>query len=252
MDSAREFGSLSHLVRRFFGALSPAGPSEDDEAWARSWLQTGEQALWEQMSGPDRRHGVDVARRAMDLLGLGRPGDDAHEPGNLVTSPPDGRRVPPEGVVGSGHGGSDRYRAVVAAALLHDVGKIESGFGTVARAGVTALAMLVGRARLVRASDSPTASSVGGPGTARQPMGRPGISSGGTGRREARYPWTGRQGIGRRVALYLSHDRVGGDLLRLAGSEPLTSAWAAEHHLHESRWTIDRKIGSALKVADGD
>ncbi len=36
-------------------------------------------------------------------------------------------------------------REVVAAALLHDVGKIEAGLGTWARAGVTFAAMAVGR-----------------------------------------------------------------------------------------------------------
>lgn len=169
----------------------------------------------------------------MDLLGLGRPGPDPVDPGNPAVSPPDGRRDRPKGVAGgSPHLGSDPDRAVVAAALLHDVGKIESGFGTVARAGVTALALAVGRARLVGGSEFPNPDTVGGLGTARQ--------------------GTGRLAFGRRVALYLSHDRVGGALLRLAGSEPLTSAWAAEHHLHESRWTVDRTIGSALKEADGD
>ena len=74
----------------------------------------GEQALWARMSGPDRRHAVGVARETIRLLD-----DDA----------------PP--------------REVVAAALLHDVGKVESSFGTFARVGITLAAMTAGRKRLV-------------------------------------------------------------------------------------------------------
>ncbi len=40
--------------------------------------------------------------------------------------------------------------AAVAAALLHDVGKVESRLGPLRRAAVTALAIAVGRARLAR------------------------------------------------------------------------------------------------------
>ncbi len=66
------------------------------------------------MSGPDRRHAVGVARDTLVLLA------DGDEPG----------------------------RDVVASALLHDVGKVESGLGTFARVGVTVAAMGVGRERL--------------------------------------------------------------------------------------------------------
>jgi hypothetical protein len=176
-----EFGSFRHLAQRFFGALLPAGPSPDDEAWARRWLLPGEQRLWSAMSGPDRRHAVGVARRAIALLeGIG-------------VTPPD--------------------REVVAAALLHDVGKVEAGLGTFARVGVTLAAMAVGRARLAAA---------------------------------------GGAGLRRRVALYLSHDAVGGRLLQQAGSQQFTWAWAEQHHLPAGRWTVDRRLGTALKEADGD
>ncbi len=108
------FGSWHHLAGRFFGALSPAGPPDDDEAWALSSLLEGEQALWARMSGPDRRHAVGVARDTVQLL--------------QPATPP---------------------RDVVAAALLHDVGKVESGLGTFARVGVTLAAMTAGRSRLL-------------------------------------------------------------------------------------------------------
>jgi len=178
------FGSWAHLVRRFFGALSPAGPSPADEEWALGHLLPGEQQLWRRMSGPDRRHAVGVARDVIALLST-----DGDAPG----------------------------RAVVASALLHDVGKVESGLGTVARALVTLAAIAVGRHRL----------------------------GGGANGRPAR-AWR------RRVADYLAHDRIGAELLAGAGSDPVTVAWSGEHHLPPERWSLDRRVADALKAADGD
>ena len=106
--------SAGHLVRRFVGSLKPGGPPPPDEAWARDALLAGERPLWDRMSGPDRRHAVAVARRAEAALG---------------------RRA---------------TRSVVAAALLHDVGKVDSGLGTFSRVGATVVAAVVGRKRLGR------------------------------------------------------------------------------------------------------
>jgi hypothetical protein len=97
---------------------------------------------------------------------------------------------------------------VVAAALLHDVGKVESGLGTFARVGATLVAAGVGRKRLARRSG--------------------------------------------RLGRYVRHDALGGDLLEAAGSDPLTSTWAREHHLTKDRWTVDPEVGAALKAADDD
>ncbi len=176
------FGSWRHLATRFVGALSPAGPPPGDEAWATAALLAGERDLWRRMSGPDRRHAVAVARDATRLLG-----------------------------------GGAQDREVVAAALLHDIGKVESSLGTFSRVGVTLAAVAVGRARLVQWAAGTGASS-----------------------RRAR------------VGLYLRHDGVGADLLEAAGSHALTVAWAAEHHLPPDRWTVGAGVGAALKAADGD
>lgn len=101
-----------HLARRFFGSLSGAEPTAEDEAWARAQLLPGEQALWSRMSAADRRHAAGVARAvATDL-------------------------------------GPAASRPVLAAALLHDSGKVVSGYGTFARV----LATLVG---LVRGREAP-------------------------------------------------------------------------------------------------
>lgn len=192
MTSLGEFGSWTHLVRRFFGALSPAGPRPEDERWALDHLLPGEQALWRRMSGPDRRHAVGVARDVIGLLGAGEQGGDG--PG----------------------------REVVASALLHDVGKVESGLGTIARALVTMAAMLVGRRRLAEAGGS-AGGAADGAGRWRQ-----------------------------RVADYLNHDRIGAALLREAGADHMTVAWAGEHHRPASDWTVERRLADALKTADGD
>jgi len=106
--------AAGHLVRRFAGSLTPGGPPPGDEAWARDALLAGERPLWDRMSGPDRRHAVAVARRTEAALG------------------------------------SRTTRPVLAAALLHDVGKVDSGLGTFSRVGATLVAAVVGRKRLGR------------------------------------------------------------------------------------------------------
>jgi hypothetical protein len=95
-----------HLIRRFFGSLRPGGPPAAEVAWVHDQLLPGERVLWDGMSGPDRRHSALVARRVdAALVDAGRP--------------------------------------VLAAALLHDVGKTASGL----RTGGRVLATLVGAAR---------------------------------------------------------------------------------------------------------
>lgn len=182
MSTTGEFGSLRHLAERFHGALSSAGPPSQDERWALDQLLPAERELWHRMSGADRRHAIAVARESLRLL------DDA---------------------------GVSPSRDVVAAALLHDVGKIEAQLGTFARVAVTVAALAVGRGRLARRSGGRT-----------------------TGWRA-------------RARLYVTHDRVGSELLRSAGSEPFTIAWTEQHHLPPDRWTVDPELGAILKAADG-
>jgi hypothetical protein len=170
--------SWRHLTTRFLGSLRPGGPPPADDAWARDALLPGEVALWERMSGADRRHAVGVARRAEAALGI--PAD----------------------------------RPVLAAALLHDVGKVDSGLGPVRRAVATVAGM------------------AGGHDAARR--------------------WRTRSGPAGRVGRYLCHDDIGADLLATAGSDALTVAWAREHHLPPDRWTVPPAVGAALKDADDD
>jgi len=93
-------GGVTHLVRRFLGSLSRAEPSEAQIVWARGWLTDAEWVCWQSMPVQDRRHSLEVARRFVDV----RPAAS---------------------------------RAEMAAALLHDVGKQQSGLGTLARVAAT-------------------------------------------------------------------------------------------------------------------
>ncbi len=90
----------AHLVRRFAGSLSRRAPSAVDAAWAESHLLGPEAELWRSMPAADRRHTVTVARRFVAL----RPAAARDE---------------------------------VAGALLHDVGKVASGLGTLGRVAAT-------------------------------------------------------------------------------------------------------------------
>ena len=161
--------TVRHLVSRFAGSLWPGGPPAAAEAWVAGVLSEAELVLWRTMSGPDRRHAVGVGRTVARVLG-------------------EERATPP----------------VVAAALLHDVGKVESGLGTLGRT-VATVAIATGRG-----------------------LSRP------------------------RIAAYRRHPEIGAEMLELAGSDPVTVAWAREHHLPPSGWTLPTALATALKAADGD
>ncbi|MEZ5408686.1 MAG: HD domain-containing protein [Acidimicrobiales bacterium] len=174
-----------HLARRFFGSLSSAPPPPADEAWAMAHLVPGERELWQRMSNPDRRHAVGVARAVVADLG------------------------------------PDAGREVVAAALLHDVGKVVSGFGTFRRVGAT----LVWEG-LERARPDP--------------------------QRAVRWAHNGRLAVVRRLGQYRRHPELGAELLAAAGAHELTVAWAREHHRRPARWTVPPEVGAVLKSCDDD
>ena len=98
LDRSMEKGPVQwwHLTKRFFGSLSSREPTHKDIEWAHSWLLPGERTLWNQMTVEDRRHTIRVGRAYVQL----RPMASRDE---------------------------------VAAALLHDIGKIRSGLGTLGR-----------------------------------------------------------------------------------------------------------------------
>lgn len=110
--------------------------------------------------------------------------------------------------------GHEATRPVLAAALLHDCGKCVSRLGTTGRVIATLSAKVAGH--------------------------------------DMAPAWSETTGFTRRVGLYLEHPRLGADLLGVAGSAPLTVAWAREHHLPPEEWTVPADIGRALKDADDD
>ncbi|MDH3681068.1 MAG: HD domain-containing protein [Acidimicrobiia bacterium] len=172
-------GPAWHLVKRFAGSLRTGPLPSTEEVWARRRLLPGERELWNRLSNPDRRHALGVATDVVDRLG------------------------------------PDIDRAVVAAALLHDVGKVVAGLGTPARVAATLW-------WTVATED-----------TARRWAARP-------------------EGPARRFGQYRLHPELGAGLLVEAGSDPLTSTWAAEHHLPPDRWTVPAEIGAVLKACDDD
>jgi hypothetical protein len=52
------------------------------------------------------------------------------------------------------------------------------------------------------------------------------------------------------VGRYVRHPELGAALLEEAGSDPLTVAWAREHHSPSSAWTVPAGIAHVLKAAD--
>ena len=167
---------LLHLVRRFFATVIPLGPTRADDDWAREQLTEAEQELWSRMARVDRRHSARVARRVVDELG------------ERATKP------------------------VVAAALLHDVGKTIPRLGAFGRVVATLSEAVAGEA-------------------------------------QARL-WVRSSGFTRRVGQYVLYPELGVDLLRMAGTDDLVIAWSREHHLPEADWTVDPELGRALRRAD--
>ena len=88
--------TVAHLARRWARAVSRREPSDDDVAVVRAVLLPAEMDLWSRLRVEDRRHSIEVLYR-FDERAVGAP------------------------------------RAARAAALLHDIGKLESDLGVLAR-----------------------------------------------------------------------------------------------------------------------
>jgi HD domain len=103
----------AHLTRRFFTSLRARRLDDADIAFVRLHLTPPERPVWETLGPADRAESVAVARRTAQAIGI------------------------------------DVESRWLAAALLHDVGKVDAGLGTFGRAWATAVAGLLshGRAR---------------------------------------------------------------------------------------------------------
>lgn len=169
-------GRPGHLARRFVGSLAPGDVSVADRRWVEENLTDDEADLWRSMPRADRRHSVAVARRVARSLG------------------------------------ADAARPVLAAALLHDVGKVASGLGTYGRVVAT-------------------------------------LSAGAAGREMAE-AWTETRGFTRRVGLYVRHEELGAEMLELAGSDPLTVGLVRELSWPAEERTVPAAPVEALRAAD--
>lgn len=173
----------AHLTRRFLGALRPGGPAPVDVAWVETVLDPGELALWVRMAAHDRRHSVGVARRVEATLA-----------------------ATPEA-------GEPRW---LAAALLHDVGKLDAELGVFGRVGAT-------------------------------------LAGGAAGHQWADV-WSTRRGLTRKVGLYLRHPELGATRIRVAGGHEEAAVWAGAHHTREA-WAdtgFPPVVLDALVAADDD
>lgn len=173
---------LGHLVLRFVTSLCALPPGAADEAWVADRLGDGEFALWAAQARYDRRHTLRVARR-VDRLLAGR--DDRHD--------------------------------WVAAALLHDVGKIQADLGLVGRSVATAVGGVVGKR----------------------------VMAG----------WHDESGVRGRFGRYAAHGEIGGAMVRAAGGRESSARWAEVHHLVGGRNPVKPpdlpvEAVTALKLSD--
>lgn len=170
-----------HLGRRFFRALSPQPPRDRDVAWVSGILDPVELALWRSLPNHDQRYTIRVAKDAEARL------------------------------AGTEYAGQPRW---LAAALLHDVGKLDAGLGVVGRSVATLMGAVAGTVRVDR--------------------------------------WAQTSGFRRRAAWYLHHDERGADLIRAAGGRDEAARWAWAHH-HPGRWRasgVPITVAEALEAAD--
>lgn len=104
---------MFHLVKRFFGSVSPTPLDELEQAWVKEVLSIREHDLWLTQAVVDQRHSHDIGRRFVVI----RP---------------------------------QASRDEIAGALLHDIGKIDADLGIMARVIVTVLPLPTPRFSIYR------------------------------------------------------------------------------------------------------
>src|SRR2546429_6763196 len=147
------------LGRRFARALWPGRPGERDVAGVAGILGPAELGLWRSLPNHDRRYTIRVAKLVEARL------------------------------AGTEYAGEPRW---LAAALLHDVGKLDASLGVVGRSVATVMGAVAGPVRVDR--------------------------------------WAQTSGFRRRAAWYLHHDDRGADRIRAAGGRDEAARWARAPH----------------------
>jgi hypothetical protein len=190
IDTTRRFRPL-HWAGRFAGSVRPGAPTDEALDWVTRSLSDREAVLFTRMSNPDQRHAVAVA--------LAVAGQLAETETTETETDHDMTRKEVE-------------QAVIAASLLHDVGKTAAGMRTYGRVIATL--------------------------------------SGAIGGRDYAEHWQDTKGITRRVGLYLRYPELGGEMLEVSASHPWVIAWAREHHNPEDQWTVPVELGRLMAAAD--
>tara|TARA_B110000438_G_scaffold290351_1_gene325960 strand:+ start:138 stop:662 length:525 start_codon:yes stop_codon:yes gene_type:complete len=169
---------LLHLGKRFFTSLFPRSLREDEIRWVQEQLNSEEFKLWLSFSKADKRHSFEVAHRVTLKL-------------------------------------KDQETPYVAAALLHDIGKLSSCLGIFGRTIATLISPFLTRNKITI--------------------------------------WTLKtKGFRCQLANYLEHPKNGEKILKSIHSAPLTIAWVSEHHSADEKWSVPHEIGLLLSEADND
>ena len=174
---------VRHLAGRFTRALYRGAPRPDDIVWVESVLTPDGFVQFRRQPNHDQRHAVGVARDVQSRL------------------------------AGTEYADDPRW---LAAALLHDIGKLDSRLGIYGRVVATVSASVAGR--------------------------------------DSAEHWSTSRGFTRRVGLYLLHADLGADRIRLAGEPEEAALWSAAHH-EPSTWAelpIPEPVVTALDAADND
>ncbi|MFL3012117.1 MAG: HDIG domain-containing metalloprotein [Acidimicrobiales bacterium] len=172
------FQNLSHLIKRFWFSLKPGKLSEEDLRWVGFHLSEGEFLYWEKLSMADRHHSFQVAKQAESEIG-------------------------------------EEGKEFIAAALLHDIGKLESGFGTFGRVFATLCCFLFPIRKMEK--------------------------------------WSERtKGLRRRLVDYAKHPALGAELLIGIGSRQQVVTWVLEHHSEREKWETPIEIAEILSSSDND
>jgi hypothetical protein len=151
--------TLRELAARAIVASRRFRTTPEDVTWAASVLTASERALWDRLPPYEQDHAAQVARRVQRRL------------------------------ASTGHADDDRW---VAAALLHDVGKLESDLSRLGRVAGTLASRFVSVATARRWARSAT-------------------------------------GFRRRIGAYLIHGEIGAKLIRDAGGREEIARWAEVH-----------------------
>ena len=208
-----------HLGRRFVRTLWPGPPRKRDVAWVAGILEPGELRLWRSLPNHDQRYTIRVAKAVEERL------------------------------AGTEFAGQPRW---LAAALLHDVGKLDAGLGVAGRTVATVAGAVRSRTR--------ASSGRFGRYLRHDELGAAMLRAAG-GREEAaawaavhhhRERWARTSGFRRRAAWYLHHDERGADRIRAAGGRDEAARWAGAHHQRD-RWPasgVPIPVAEALEAAD--